>query len=141
MKSSTKLLIALLSLSAFMPLTAALLGTFNHAAAADMFLKAPNSPAYTKFWIVIAACMYGYVALYGLAIKWVINGDRHGYSLSMLAGYITVGTGIFMMLALNAYGINDIMLGATDIVKGILILALTRIARAGNIAQPAMRAA
>lgn len=129
MKNSTKILVAYLALSGLMPFAVASMAAFAPARAAEVLQFGPLSPYVQKLLLFISVCLYAFAAVYAFAIVQLIKKRKAGFSVALLLSGITIGTGLYLMTGYKLIGVDDIMTGASDFGKGILMLVLTLVAR------------
>jgi hypothetical protein len=126
MKFLTKIVIAVLIVTALVPLKMGLLCLFQPGQAAVFFNLAQLSADVEKLLAVLGCFILATAAFQVLAITWLIMGNSHGFSLSAVVGVISVGRGIMMCILLQ--NSSNLSFSAFPLVFGTLILTLTLIA-------------
>lgn len=122
MKMSNKVLVVFLILNALMPIAFTLMGLADPSSLLGSFGISPNSESIAtaallpSFTIVVAAWTI-------VAINWLLQGRREGWTMAILLGGLCVAAGVLNAFAFSRLGRNPLV-DAPDVVRGILILAL-----------------
>lgn len=123
MKFLTRILIAALVVTAFVPLKMGMLCLFQPAQGAAFFNLGQLSADMEKLFVVLGCFILATAAFQVLAITWLILGNNDGFSLSAVVGVISLGRGIMMCVLLQ--NSSNLGLSAFPLVFGTLILTLT----------------
>ncbi len=128
MKPLTKILIAILVLTAIVPFKLALLCIMNPGDAISFFDIATVTPEIEKLLIVTGCFVLATVAFQLVAAWWLVTGKAAGFDLAVFTGCIAIGRGALMLLLLKSHDSNDIRISIVPIVFGTLILVFSIIA-------------
>ena len=129
MKTTTKILIAVLILSGLMPLAACYFAIFDQQKIMEMFhLTASSTPDLEKTIGIVGAALVMAAIIQFLAAAWIWKRKEEGFALSHWIGIMLISMGIYMFIFFRLHAFNDSFY-IVDLVKGILILTLTIMAK------------
>ena len=126
MKLTVKLLLAVLVITAIVPVTMGIFCLFRQAQALKFFNLAQLSTDVEKLLVVLGCFILATAIFQLLAIFWLIKGKVEGFSLSGIVGIVSIGRGIMLFILLQ--NSSNIGLSALPMVFGGLILLLALLA-------------
>jgi hypothetical protein len=126
MKLITKILVAVLIITAIVPIKMGTLCLFQQAQALEFFNLLQLSSDVEKLLVVLGCFIMATVIFQILAIVWLVRGNTEGFSLSAVVGIISIGRGVMMCILLQ--NSTHIRMSAIPMVFGSIILVLALIA-------------
>ena len=133
MKTDTKILIVILGITSLIPLAIGIFCLFYHAKALQFFSLEAYTNDLDKIFFILGGFVLATIVMPVLSIVWLINNKPEGYTLAFIVGFIALLRGILTLINFNSNAIDDLKLGITPIVVGLLIVMATFTASKKNV--------
>jgi hypothetical protein len=122
MKPQTKILIAILVLTAIVPVRLAILCFISPGTAISFFeINAVTDEIELLLWML--GCFILATVAFQLFAAWLLTvGKDGGYDLAVISGCIAVARGVLMLVLMKAHHSQDVRIGVVPIIFGTMIL-------------------
>ena len=129
MRTFSKMLIAVLIISALLPLWVTVSLLFYQQGAIAALQISELTPDIEKIFLISGAYMLSFLLLFAVAAWWIARDNKAGLSLAFVLGVITLVRGIFLFTAFNKHGFEATILASVGTIDGILILIFSFLAK------------